>query len=739
MSKSIALTLSWSIVAIATSGCAQLGEEAVIERFTAALNDHDLSKLRKHTSDHFESKALRQADALDNLAILRLPEEAPTVVKTEEVSPTQKDVTVEVNGGRRLLYRLTRDTDSETWVVDDIYMKQKKEGVKVTKSVTEQMDLLLSVREFLSAWQSDDRNQLLDVLTPSFAQSLSKVPVVCLADLTARTVGATPDRRAFRPEAQIDDRMAFVRLPRTEGELLISLELVDAGWKVDDVELRNEDNDSGSVADQAEMIATVSSFLDAYNTGNKPTLEDASTRSFFRGSLKQADLSVVSLPPSDALRGQYEIRTNDRISTFLLPDSSQTVKLTLLRDSPEDPDDQASYAVDDLTIYDSDGTQQRSLAGVFTSRARMELFRAALRERDLETLQRLSTSDLSERVWKHASADRIAELDLERAHHEMPVKKTNFRGSVAEILTSSDGASMTWVMREADGEFKVDDILVKKAGDDSRRSLKAKLELQIPLLQFAAAVDAGDLNRLRRLSSGDLNRLVWKPATEVPQIGFPIAEQLRIPPSQFRQNLAKANVVLGDGRWGANVELVNEHGYWVIDDIELIAGADAADQITVKNAMRSAIANRMRTSEDTNSRLRLAAASEPRAQPPSNPLVNAAPNPRADLSANVLPANYEVEIRKPLSVNKVSQPVAPESIAPRKLDLRQKPVERTGHPVAAENSTSDRLMELLAEFDESSADRREPVQTRSRAEPAAPQLFRRVTDPASAPIAIPMN
>ena len=45
---------------------------------------------------------------------------------------------------KEIFYELTRE-ESGKWVVDDIYLKQKKKGIEAYKSVTEQMDLLLTV------------------------------------------------------------------------------------------------------------------------------------------------------------------------------------------------------------------------------------------------------------------------------------------------------------------------------------------------------------------------------------------------------------------------------------------------------------------------------------------------------------------------------------------------------------------------------------------------------------------
>ncbi len=60
------------------------------------------------------------------------------------------------------MYHLRLNADSQTWEVDDIYMKQRHDGVIDTRTATEQMDLLMTVRDFMEAAESLDRTRVLD-------------------------------------------------------------------------------------------------------------------------------------------------------------------------------------------------------------------------------------------------------------------------------------------------------------------------------------------------------------------------------------------------------------------------------------------------------------------------------------------------------------------------------------------------------------------------------------------------
>src|SRR5690606_34355681 len=122
--------------------------------------------------------------------------------------------------------------------VDDIYMTQKKsKELKTAKSVTEQMDLLISVREFLDAWEHGSREDVLDQTTPEFRQVLSDLPATYLARLTRQIAGKSSSESKLRPRAELDDKVAVVRIPRATGHLVITYRLVNDEWCADDVAL----------------------------------------------------------------------------------------------------------------------------------------------------------------------------------------------------------------------------------------------------------------------------------------------------------------------------------------------------------------------------------------------------------------------------------------------------------------------------------------------------------------------
>ena len=154
------------------SGCAHMIESRAINAFAKNLEAQNLDGLKVVTSEDFNKRALRTATALEDLKILRIPDGKTLIVDVEQVSDEKKRVTVQVGEDKKeVFYELTRD-DSGKWVIDDIYLKQKKKGIEAYKSVTEQMDLLLTVREFLDAWGHGDREQVLSITTPKLRTAL---------------------------------------------------------------------------------------------------------------------------------------------------------------------------------------------------------------------------------------------------------------------------------------------------------------------------------------------------------------------------------------------------------------------------------------------------------------------------------------------------------------------------------------------------------------------------------------
>jgi hypothetical protein len=149
--------LACAALGLSASGCTNLMTSHTIDAFAKGLASADTEQLREHSSERFAQQALRLPEAGDDLKVLGLPKGKLTVVKVEDVSHDMKHVTVQIGdsgeANQTLEYHMTRPAGSRRWVVDDLFVTQKStgRGASISKSVTEQMNLLLTVREFLAA------------------------------------------------------------------------------------------------------------------------------------------------------------------------------------------------------------------------------------------------------------------------------------------------------------------------------------------------------------------------------------------------------------------------------------------------------------------------------------------------------------------------------------------------------------------------------------------------------------
>jgi hypothetical protein len=589
-------TLSCLILTVATlSGCANFHETRAIEAFTQALQEEDLGDLKENASSRFEQKALRLSESIDDFAVLRLPRGDVEVLDVEEVSDVEKRVTVKIGTSQeKLRYRILREADSRKWVVDDIFLRKKKDGIISTKPVTELMDLVTTVREFLAAWSGGDRSEILDVATPQLGELLASLPRPYLNYLANRVIGDRAGETKVRPEAQMDDDVAVVRLPRKSGQMIISFEKEDGRWLVSDlaVESRKDNQHVSSVVQFATVLDSAAKFLDAYNNGNKGALAVVTRPSFFEHSLEPARLDTVPLPTADAAADtEFQLKLENGIADFLVPTESELIKISLSRVEGEDAATRDRYLVDDVTLYELDGNEEKRLSALFLSHAMVELFSESLSLRDLQSVRLMATPDFRQRIWNLPGMDdrllmRLPMPEIENARPE--IKTTVFMGPVTEVTVSQGSRYLVYVLEDSNGQLLVDDVLMPVVGRPN--SLKTTLEALIPIYQFAHALQTGDRPQLHVLSSRDLNTTVWHASEQIPLIGIDPLKHLQAPLTTMEQNDRQTVLRMGDDTFGAQVLLSREDGQLVVDDVRLISGPELRQRVDLKQAMKVEIA-----------------------------------------------------------------------------------------------------------------------------------------------------
>jgi hypothetical protein len=593
--------LAGALLACLAPGCANLMTSRAIDAFAESVAESRTEDLREVTSERFAQQALRLPEAGDDLKVLNLPHGKLTVLKVEDVSSNLKHVTVQVgDSGERndtIEYHLIREPGQRRWVVDDVFITRNKtgRGEPVTKSVTEQMNLLLTVREFVAAWSKGTRDDALDVAAPGLQEALAPLPPSYLQQLTAEMVDGV-NTRSLRPEARIDGERAVVMVSRTGGKLMISLNLDGDRWRVTDVAAESRDGSPvASVRVMAGALQAASRFLSAYAAADHSALEAASTPSLYKNSLVAADLADVPLPVVGLLAARYEYHHHGDRVDVVLPQPDMSYMVTLAASGAEDGTGASSlpeYAVEEVTIFEGRTGQRKRLSALYTTQAVVDLFAEALITRDRARLNALSTSEFSQRTWSLANDPVLQAVPMPEIEPTPPrVVSTVFQGTMAEVTVMQGSRALTYVLRSSRGRMLVDDVLLPVA--DRSNSLKSNLEVLIPVYSFALGAHHHDMNLLRQNSAPGLNRMAWTHTQTVPDVGFDLVEYLTLPVQSIRPTSADHTTVeLGDGSRRTRVMLVREGPRFVVQDLQLSAGEGPGQQIELLQALRQIVASR---------------------------------------------------------------------------------------------------------------------------------------------------
>ncbi len=573
---------------IAFSGCANLVESRTIAAFSEALEEEDVDSLRDVTSSRFEEKSLRHENSVKDFSVLQIPKGDVEIIDVDYISDDEKRVTGQIgkSKSRRLRYRLVRDEKTGKWVVDDVYIKKQKNGISSTRAVTELMDLVTTVREFIDAWDSGSRSDMLRMADPEFGTLLGSLPEAYLIRLAKQAIGDRAESKV-RPVAQMDEDVALVKLPGKSGQMIISFTKIRDRWLISDlaVESRKDKDHISSVKQMATVLRSAAVFLNSYSTGDKKTLKTVTMKSFFENSLEPAILSTVQLPTDSQAASTYQVKLQSGFADFMVATDDELVKLSLLRIEGEDSNTAVKYLVDDVTIYEIDGNQEKRLSALFLSHAMVELYAEALSLRELQTVRMMSTADFKQRVWQRIDEPLMMQLPMPEIENAKPKILTSvFMGAVTEVTVRQGSRALVYVLQDRDGKLLVKDVLLPVSGRPN--SLCKTLETMVPVIQFANSLSQRNIEALQQFSSRDLNRKVWHKAKQIPSIGLRLHEHFAVPLMSLDMNDDLAIVGLGDDQYGARVRLIREGDRFVVDDVKLVAGSEIKQRIDLKEAMQ---------------------------------------------------------------------------------------------------------------------------------------------------------
>ncbi|MEQ8854216.1 hypothetical protein [Gimesia sp.] len=586
--------VSGLLLLVSVTGCASMVEMKTIEQFAQAMEKEDIRKLKHHTTMKFSKVAFRDKSSLDDLKVLNIPTGEATIVEIKDVSENHKKVVVEVGKNKKkLLYELKKVTKTGEWVVDDIYINQKSKNLNVMKSVTEQMDLLVTIREFVDAWEDGNRDDILASTDGEFKETLEQLHPAFLAKLSQRIAGESSNTKRKRPDAQMDKDIAIIRISRRSGQMIITMKLNEGKWKATDVavESREDGNHVKSAKKEAKMLLAVSNFLDAYNQDDKVALKKFSADKFYQGSLNFGDLKVAPLPESQMAAADYELKVEDKLANFITQKDGKMVNLSLLKIESDEMDIPDQYLVEEVTLFQDHGNQQVTLTSLFSSRAITLLFNEALTKRDVKILGFSSTPDLNRRVWEKVNPNLVAQLPVDEiAQPGFEILDIDFNGSVTKVHARQGNLPLTYILRDHLGQLLVDDIELDLQGRPS--SVKATLELLVQVQNYAYDMHENNIRNLQRHSTRDFNELVWRQVDRVPQIAFSIPELLmsRLTTMELNENQGYARLKLGDDQQGATVIIKRQHDEYVIDDIMIHSDKVASRYVSTKKELRLAMA-----------------------------------------------------------------------------------------------------------------------------------------------------
>lgn len=595
-----------AVLVLGLAGCSHFVERRVISAFADSLSEGDVARLRKVSSTQFAAKALPEDEALASLKTLDLPDGKVKVTKVEEIDETTRKVTVEVGEKkRRLVYQLTRADENSNWVVDDLFLKSREKGTG--RSVAEQVSLLVSIREFVESWQSSDRQRILGSVSPDMRQALGEVPEPALLVLCHGVVEGLNVEQT-QPAAVINEETADVRVPTESHVVVVQMERNGDGWLARrvSVEGRRGGGTVDSVAEMAVVTRAVLEFHRSYRGADKQTLGRLCTPKFYDGSLSVADLSLVPLPDiSDDARG-LDIKIEGGVAHCVVNGDKEVLKVSLLKQPQEDPLKLPEYRVDEVALYELDGTQDKRLSVLFTGHALLQVYGEALAARDLDGLRLGSTTEFNQMVWNKLDERRIRNIPLPGVKTgSIRIVNSAFQGSTTRITVEQGGQPVTYVLRDQSGRVLMDDVLTPAF--DRPQSLKLTLEAMIPVTDFAQAFAIGAVapevpktefekgaarsrvDAARGNSSREFCRVVWNQVDRVPRLGRNPHEFFQQPLNKLELKTDRAIVVLGNDNHGAKIQLVREHGQYVVDDVELIAGPLPDQRQSLRRLLRTTI------------------------------------------------------------------------------------------------------------------------------------------------------
>ncbi len=572
------------------SGCTKMLTQQAVDRFSKSLADKDAAGLKISVSDDFENRALRREEALRDIAILNIPTGKNKILEIEQVSKDEVRAKVEIGknkAAREVVYTLTRDPKVHRWVVADITLKQDTGRGEITRSAIEQLDLVMSVREFVDAWNSQEPEKILSVTAPELREQLEPLPPVWLKQLAAHVAQQTPQQKSLRPDARLKDDSAFVQV----GSVTVQFQLIDNHWFVRDAALKDNENTVRSALKLATALRQSQEFLSAYSEGNKERLSKVASKEFHDSCLISADLSHAPVPEKELFEQPYEARQQKDSLDLILKSNQGAIVMSLdvqSKTGSSVPEQSALPRVNEVTIVEDGSRESKRISAVFLHEAMVNLYAEALVARDIQRLQSMSTLEFRERVWDRIRPDVLNALPMPEIEAATPkIFDVTYAGAKTEVTVTQGTRALTYVLRSQPGRMEIEDVLTPVENRPS--SLKVTVENLIPVYEFIAGIEGNNIQRVRNSSAESFNSMIWSQLSEVPDLGFDPIHLLTLPLTGITVDEKIARLRFGDAKLGAEVQVTRADGETRINDMTLITGPRPNDRTELLATMRRKI------------------------------------------------------------------------------------------------------------------------------------------------------
>ncbi len=585
--------ISW-IVACAViclgSGCTKMLTQQAVNRFSKSLEEKDYTGLKLSVSNRFETRALRREEALRDLAILNIPTGKTKIIEIEEVSKNEVRAKVEIGkekAAREVVYTLVRDPKIQRWVVDDVTLKQDSGRGDVTRSAIEQLDLVMSVRDFVDAWRSDEPEKILAVTSPELREQMEHLPPAWLTQLASHVAEQTPQQKSLRPDARLKDDKAVVGV----GSVLVEFQLIDGHWFVRDAALEDQEDTVRSALKLATALRQSQLFLEAYAAGDQESLSKIATSEFHQGCLVAADLSRYPVSTVELFAKPYEARQQKDHLDIVLKSEQGAVLVSLdIRSSTgsNTAEKSAIPHVSEVTLVENGSRESKRLTSLYLADTIVNLYAEALISRDVKRLQSMSTRDFSERVWSRVRPDIVNALPMPEIEAATPeILNISYSGAKTEVTVSQGTRALTYVLHSTPGRMEVEDVLMPVEGRPS--SLKLTMEHLIPVYEFIAGIAGDNVDRVRQCSAESFNAMIWQQLSEVPELSVDPVGLLTLPLTGMQTSDTVARLRFGDAARGAEVQISRENGEMRVHDMTLITGSRPSDRVELLATMRRMI------------------------------------------------------------------------------------------------------------------------------------------------------